>query len=145
MILRKCTVCGCEATVESELALFVKNKTSKYGRANHCNKCRYNYLRQRLRQSAELRQKRKVQAKRNYRKHRRERLEYYQAYKQENLTKIRAREKSRRLPKTAVCEKCGRTDARLEKHHPDYSRPTDYVTLCALCHRPLHIEIKIPK
>jgi hypothetical protein len=35
------------------------------------------------------------------------------------------------------CEHCGSTN-NLQKHHPDYSKPLEIVTLCRDCHRAIH-------
>ena len=35
------------------------------------------------------------------------------------------------------CENCGST-ASLVRHHPDYSKPLDTVTLCKSCHGKIH-------
>lgn len=39
-ILRKCRICGREASTDIELELFVRDKASKHGRANCCLECR---------------------------------------------------------------------------------------------------------
>lgn len=39
------------------------------------------------------------------------------------------------------CERCGGKDF-LELHHPDYSEPLEVETLCYLCHRDLHSEMR---
>jgi hypothetical protein len=35
------------------------------------------------------------------------------------------------------CSKCGSTE-NLERHHPDYSKPLEFIVLCRKCHRTLH-------
>lgn len=39
-ILRKCKTCGCEATTEEDLEMFVKDLSCKYDRTNKCKECR---------------------------------------------------------------------------------------------------------
>lgn len=39
-----------------------------------------------------------------------------------------------RIERSAACEGCGALDRRIEKHHPDYSRPLLVVWLCKPCH-----------
>lgn len=38
------------------------------------------------------------------------------------------------------CEFCESTD-KLERHHPDYSKPLEFLTLCKDCHELLHAEL----
>jgi len=47
---------------------------------------------------------------------------------------IRAKWKTKDAPLAPCCSKCGSTE-NLEHHHPDYSKPLEYVTLCRHCHR----------
>lgn len=35
------------------------------------------------------------------------------------------------------CSKCGSKE-RIERHHPDYSKPLEFVLLCRACHRKIH-------
>jgi len=42
--------------------------------------------------------------------------------------------RDRRLAKATVCENCGQTPKRIEKHHPDYSQPLLVMWLCKPCH-----------
>lgn len=44
-IFRKCRVCGLEAHTKEELELFIKSKTSVFGRANTCKECANKYSR----------------------------------------------------------------------------------------------------
>lgn len=40
-----------------------------------------------------------------------------------------------------ACEKCGAV-GKLEKHHADYSKPLEVITLCKTCHMQLHRELR---
>ena len=44
------------------------------------------------------------------------------------------------IPRKHRCEHCGASDKveRLQRHHPDYSRPLEVIWLCALCHGEMH-------
>ncbi len=50
---------------------------------------------------------------------------------------IKARNAARYIKKGECCIFCGSKE-RLEKHHPNYSKPKFIITLCANCHRKLH-------
>lgn len=49
-----------------------------------------------------------------------------------------------RLVFPSVCSKCGKgtKGERLNKHHPDYSKPFDVIVLCPKCHKQVHREAK---
>ena len=51
--------------------------------------------------------------------------------------KIKARRTVRRKPCGYCCLICGSTE-NLNKHHPDYSKPKEIITLCRKCHIELH-------
>jgi hypothetical protein len=56
------------------------------------------------------------------------------AYRKRNPEKNRAAVYAfRHVPLKSYCEVCGGTND-LQKHHPDYSRPLEVVTLCIKCH-----------
>ncbi len=40
-----------------------------------------------------------------------------------------------------ACQDCGRTDERLDAHHPDYSKPLDVMWLCRPCHGKQHWKV----
>ena len=42
-----------------------------------------------------------------------------------------------KITKISACEICGK-GGRLEKHHPDYTKPLSVVFLCPACHRGVH-------
>lgn len=36
------------------------------------------------------------------------------------------------------CERCGAVSKVLQRHHPDYSKPTEVIVLCPRCHAAAH-------
>lgn len=67
---------------------------------------------------------------------------YTKQYYWSHLKEMRAREIAKRSPLKKFCEKCGTSD-NLERHHPDYEKPMEYLTLCKSCHKRLHSELAI--
>lgn len=63
--------------------------------------------------------------------------DYGEAYRAVNRERIWAQGLARQVPLEPTCEKCGATE-HLEKHHPDYSKPLEVLTLCRSCHMRLH-------
>jgi len=49
--------------------------------------------------------------------------------------KRRARERAKEKPLGVVCENCGISGVRLERHHPNYKNNMIFVTLCVSCHK----------
>jgi len=45
------------------------------------------------------------------------------------------------VPLGKTCEACGSVD-KLERHHPDYSKPFEVLTLCRPCHNKLHSKYR---
>lgn len=45
------------------------------------------------------------------------------------------------IPLKNSCEECGSKE-NLVRHHPDYSKPLEVVTLCSTCHSQLHLGLK---
>jgi hypothetical protein len=115
--LRKCMFCGLEANTIEELANFAIDKRGNYGRQNVCYKCRYTHS-----------------IKPWIEKHRdkKRKSNYYD----EDPIKYHCRIASQRLPMKDKCEECGSTE-KLERHHPDHSRPKEFKTLCHKCHNAL--------
>jgi hypothetical protein len=61
----------------------------------------------------------------------------HKAWVQRNPQKAKAVQMAKKVPRKGACERCGSTD-RLHRHHPDYSKPLEVVTLCVPCHEGVH-------
>jgi len=62
-------------------------------------------------------------------------------WRKNNPEKYNAYKKCNRIPIKNECELCPDNDKRtknLERHHPDYSEPTFFVTVCNECHKWIH-------
>lgn len=67
-------------------------------------------------------------------------LEYQRRSRERNPEKHTARWKAERHTSLAVkCANCGSSE-NLERHHPNYEKPLEIVTLCQSCHRASHSE-----
>jgi hypothetical protein len=51
--------------------------------------------------------------------------------------KHKARKQALKLPLKPACEDCGASGL-LHRHHPDYDKPLNVVTLCVKCHETAH-------
>lgn len=104
------------------------------------------------------RKERKREKQRAYNKTHREQLKEWRKKNREKLT-IRLREWRKKYPERAkahnlirnieltepfCCEICGAKDF-LDKHHPDYNQPLNFVILCKSCHKRLHNTLKLIK
>ena len=58
-------------------------------------------------------------------------------YKQTHPDKLLARKIARKVKLKAKCERCGDPN-NLERHHPDYRKPSQVKTVCRCCHLSLH-------
>jgi len=63
-------------------------------------------------------------------------LEYYYKHREELRPKKNAQKRVRRVPLKEKCELCGATE-KLERHHPDYNKPLEVITVCATCNKKL--------
>lgn len=152
-MLRKCIDCGLEATNEVELELFIGNKPSKHGRANICKTCHLKRMKEYSetdhgktilnksrrkweKNNPELFQNivKEYRSSEHYKKLSRE---YVNNFRAKYPEKIHAQSLARRIPLNGSCGLCG-TIERLERHHPDYSKPREIQTLCKPCHVRLH-------
>ena len=74
------------------------------------------------------------------RKHPDSNLKAVKKYKEQNPEKVRAQNLAEKIPFDLKCGNCG-TIENLERHHPDYSKPLMFVTLCRSCHAKIHRRI----
>ena len=102
-------------------------------------------------------EKRKQYEKQYASTHPEKRQEINKRWKDKNKTKVLAcakRHKERypeqtravaiaqKIPKAERCKHCG-SATRLQKHHSDYSKPREFITLCVKCHQKLHREVEV--
>jgi hypothetical protein len=67
---------------------------------------------------------------------------WYYANREQNKEKIHARALAKiHIPLGSNCVFCG-TTKRLLRHHWDYSKPLEIITVCRSCHGFLHIIVK---
>lgn len=137
---RKCRECGLEAHSNAELELFVKIRRLPFGRDNICKECfnRKYRVGEKLHE-AHLKAQRKYDSSPKGREvSKRFRERYQKAYRETNREKIKAQSLARyHIPLGSACEICGSTK-NLQRHHPNYSKPLEVMTLCASCHRRVH-------
>lgn len=59
-------------------------------------------------------------------------------WREKNPEKVKAgafiNHHAKQCPLGPCCEFCG-SKRDLQRHHPDYSKPEEYVTLCSYCHK----------
>lgn len=115
--LRACRFCGLQIYSENKLALFRRNNHSKFGYENTCKKC-YN--------------KRNRFAERVYHKR------YYERHTERYRAWVLV---SRKVPLGSNCSVCGNIED-LCRHHPDYSKPSEIITVCRNCHLSIHSKGK---
>ncbi len=53
--------------------------------------------------------------------------------------KVKEALKTGRLSRPSTCSECGGYEARIEAHHPDYSKPLEVKWLCTFCHAALNV------
>jgi hypothetical protein len=58
-------------------------------------------------------------------------------YKDKYPEKVKAQQLASKIPTENECSNCGGTD-RLERHHEDYTKPLEIITLCKMCHSKRH-------
>lgn len=95
-----------------------------------------------------------VSGRAQYLKHREKILAQKREYHKRPEVKARLREYCRKnreiknaqskalyhkVPLKRTCEICG-TMENLQRHHPDYSKPLEVVTVCGSCHMRIHVS-----
>jgi hypothetical protein len=127
--VKTCFKCG----VEKPRTEFYRHPQMGDGLLGKCKGCtKRDVSRDRL---AKLEQKRLYDRARSTLPHRVElRRKVSKAWAQAHPERRRAQQKVSRMERKAACEGCSREGVKLEKHHPDYSKPLLVVWLCKPCH-----------
>lgn len=106
---------------------FHKDRNRSDGHGYYCRPCRAAYHKRKI--YPKLKTDKKYQAY-----HREQQRRYSRRYPE----KARAHVTARQVAASSACQQCGAADGPLHKHHPDYSRPKDVITLCVPCHERVH-------
>lgn len=83
-------------------------------------------------------ERRKEQRKRQLQRHREEMNEYYRLHKIKHPEILYAQHIAESYPLAHACELCPEEDVRtegLQRHHPDYTYPEIFITVCPSCHK----------
>jgi len=134
-LLRKCRVCGLEAYTQEELKQFKYNKPSKFHRQNLCKKCDNTQTREwQTKNQEQYKNQKEIYQKKHKIQHR----VNSSNWKTNNSQKVKAYAIALNSTKLKdCCEDCGSIKS-LERHHPDYNKPLEVVTLCKSCHMKRH-------
>jgi hypothetical protein len=62
-------------------------------------------------------------------------------WKSNNPEKVKARDIAHKIPLESKCSKCGCIDKSLDRHHPDYTKPLEVITVCRICHMREHKQL----
>lgn len=131
--MKTCFKCGQQKAVEE----FYKHSAMADGRLGKCKDCTKLDMRHDRVTKPRVREYDRERASLPHRKELR--LRVAQRWREEHPDRARAHQMSSnavrdgKLTKPELCEGCG-LDKRLEKHHPDYSKPLLVVWLCKPCH-----------
>lgn len=90
----------------------------------------------------ETRIKKRLQTNKYYKKNTIKRREQRKKSYQLNKLKEKARYISKNIPTKEQCTLCG-SKLSLEKHHDDYNKPLEVITLCSICHGKYHRKVLI--
>ena len=110
-----------------------KNRTNNYYLRNRETKLQKE-RKYRLREPEKTRQ----QWRKYYATHRSECRERDEIYRERNLTKKYAENQAlKKVNLGSKCTICGSTE-NLHRHHPNYSKPLEILTVCSRCHQRIH-------
>ena len=114
--------------------------SKKYYEKNREERLRYH-----KRYAEECKERKKAYRKKFYIEHREELVERSLKWKRQNRDKARTHGLvySHKIPIGNKCVLCSSSE-NLVRHHPDYSKPLEVVTLCSSCHSLLHNRGVLP-
>ena len=84
---------------------------------------------------------RKTTNRKYYETHKEQFKQRSKIYYAQNKRDHHVRQLASSIPLKNNCQQCGVAN-NLVRHHPDYSKPLEVVTLCHSCHRNLHLGSK---
>jgi len=91
----------------------------------------------------EHREENRIRDRKYYQEHKTQKQIVHKNYSLTNRLKRLAKERARyHVSLAGNCSNCGGTE-QLERHHPDYDKDLEVVTLCKKCHSRLHATLKI--
>ena len=133
--MKQCFKCGEFKPLEG----FYRHPKMKDGRVNKCKECNKKDVRKNRRD--------KIDYYRAYDRERgnRQTPEYRRRYNQDNPIKYGARTmvsnavRDGKITKATECESCGAT-GRIHGHHDDYAKPLEVRWLCPACHHQWHAK-----
>lgn len=131
---------------------FWKNKGRPTGCSDYCKDCFKTYQKEWRRGSGEEkyrasyrkrasnpkykeRVRRYNKSEQGAQKHRESVYRYINKYPERQRARIQARQIRKEI---ANCESCLKSNLKLHKHHPDYSKPFTVIYLCTSCHGKEH-------
>lgn len=110
-----------------------KRKQDKKYADFHREKINRNHRIWREENKEKLLPKYKIYNKNNYYKHREKIIVQQKVFNEAYPLIYKARIEARKIPHKENCEHCGSTKF-LQKHHKDYDKPLEVITLCSNCH-----------
>jgi len=130
----KCPKCG-TVMQKTGFRKTLKGKKQRF----RCNKCRAKTNQQKVWEWEIANREKILLWHRNYQKaHQEQRNEYNRTYGLKRKPQIRAKNLAyKHCSLKEKCEVCGSTH-NLQRHHPDYSKPLEVMTLCRDCHWAIH-------
>jgi hypothetical protein len=125
-----------------QIDCFYFNCEAKDGRNGACSDCCRKKNIKWYRENADIYKKR-YEDKKNTENYKQSHRKAVRKNINENPLKQAARVIARKLnlPKEGNCSICNDYKI-LEKHHPDYSKPEDVVSICVSCHKDIHKKYK---
>lgn len=127
--MKTCFKCGVEKPIDE----FYKHPQMADGHLNKCKACTKLDMANDRHTKPRVREYDRERAKLPHRAALRAKVA--EAWRKKYPERSRAQQRAKRAHQLTPerCEGCG-LKKRLERHHPDYSRPTDVVFLCKPCH-----------
>ena len=119
-----------------------KERQKQYSR-DYYKDHKINVLKRTSRRYSKYRDVNLKQGKERYKKNRLRRCKQVSKYRRVNREKVNAwgllnyRNKTKRLFVVRNCQICG-SNKSLDKHHPDYSKPFEFIVICRSCHNKVH-------